>query len=264
MVSQAPLVDTHCHLGFEAFDKDRPEVLERARAAGLVACVAVAVDAASAGVAAALAVSHPGFIHPTAGIHPTEDCCGDEAEWEHVEALIGSGEYVAVGETGLDAFHDRVPMPTQIDSLERHLGLAIETRLPVILHCRDAFEPLTEVVNRFAGSGLHGVLHCFTGSIRELAPLVAAGLHIGFGGITTFKPREDLREAAREVPLDRLLIETDAPWLAPVPHRGRRNEPAYVAATAQCIAEERGLDLATLARATTSNARALFGLPGTP
>ena len=260
MVSQAPLIDTHCHLGFEAFDEDRSEVLQRAREAGLVGCVAVAVDAASAGVAAALAEAEPGFIHATAGIHPTEDCCGDPAEWDRVRALIRSGAFVAVGETGLDAFHDRIPMPTQIRSLEQHLELALETERPVILHCRDAFAPLTEVVQRFAGAGLRGVLHCFTGSLEELEPLVEAGLHVGFGGITTFKPREDLRQAARRIPLERLLVETDAPWLAPMPHRGRRNEPAYVADTARRIADERGLDLPTLAQATTRNARDLFGL----
>lgn len=255
------LVDTHCHLAFAAFQEDLESVVTRAREAGLVGCVAVSVDPASAEAARALAERFPGWAHPTAGLHPTEEACAEPAAWAAVEALLRGGDFVAVGETGLDNFHDDVPLDVQQASLERHLGLALELDLPVILHCRDAFDELLEQLGTWSGRGLRGVLHCFTGEAAHVRRLLELDLHVGVGGIATFKPRADLREAVRAVPLERLLVETDAPWLAPVPHRGRRNEPAYVADVARCLAADRELPLDDFAAATTASARALFGLP---
>lgn len=256
-----PLVDSHCHLAFSAFSEDRAEVLRRAREAGLVACIAVSVGPESAREALALAHAEPGFVFATAGVHPTEDEIGDPRAFDEVAELIRSGDFVAVGETGLDAYHERTQMADQQASLHKHLALALDTDLPVILHCREAFDELRQALLPFKGAPLRGVLHCFTGDAGDIRPLLDAGLHVGAGGIATFKPRDDLRGALREVPDDRLLIETDAPWLAPVPRRGRRNEPAFVAHIAEHLARDRELSLADFAESTTANARELFRLP---
>jgi len=256
------LVDTHCHLAFSAFADDLESVVERARRAGLIGCVAVAVDPASAEAARELSRRFPGWAHPSAGLHPTEAACAEPRAWDAIETLLRGGGFVAVGETGLDRFHDDVPLDVQQASLERHLALAVELDLPVILHCRDAFDELLEQLDPWPARGLRGVLHCFTGEAAHVTRLLELDLHVGVGGIATFKPRDDLRAAVHDVPLERLLVETDAPWLAPVPHRGRRNEPAYVADVAACLAADRGMPVEEFADATTRSARALFGLPG--
>ncbi|MCB1218592.1 TatD family hydrolase, partial [bacterium] len=201
-----------------------------------------------------------GWARPTAGLHPTEGAVADPDELAALSDLLDSGRYCAVGETGLDAFHDRTTADDQRRALCAQIGLALERDLPVVLHCRDAFEELFEVLDGFRGAGLRGVLHCFTGGRGELEVVLDAGLHVGLGGIVTFKPRHDLREVAREVPAQRLLLETDAPWLAPVPHRGQRNEPAYLAHVAHTLAETRGEELHSFAARCTANACALFGI----
>jgi TatD DNase family protein len=254
------VVDSHCHLAFDAFAEDRQEVIERARTAGVAACVVVGVDPESALAALEVAHSEPGWAHPTAGLHPTESATLDEAQWPRVEELLRSGRFVAVGETGLDDYHDTVPMDRQINSLHRHLALSLDLDLPVILHCRDAFDSMAEALGRYAGSPIRGVLHCYTGTAAELPALLGAGLHIGVGGIATFRKSTELRDAVREVPDDRLLVETDAPWLSPMPVRGRRNEPAFVAHVARFLAEDREADAVAFAATTTANADALFGL----
>ncbi len=260
----APLVDTHCHLAFEAFDADREAVVGRAREAGVEACLVVGVEARSSEAARRLARSLPGWAFATAGIHPTEADVADEACWRAVRELLASGGFVAVGETGLDDFHRRTDTEAQVASLHRHVQAALELDLPVILHCRDAFPRLLAELDRWRGSGLRGVLHCFTGGAAEAARLVELGLHVGVGGTATYKPNAALRAAVRSVPDERLLLETDAPWLAPVPLRGRRNEPAFVAHVAACLADDRGADRATFAARTSANARTLFRLPPTP
>jgi TatD DNase family protein len=264
--SALPLVDTHCHLTVAPFDADRDEVIGRARQAGLLACVVVAIDAASARMALHLAEEHPGWIHPPAGLHPHEETLRDEAAWRRVEELLDSGRFVAVGETGLDAYHDRIPMEEQVRSLHRHVAAAIDRDLPVIPHCRDAFERLADELARYSGQPLRGVLHCYTGAARERDRLLAAGLHIGVGGIATFKANGWLREVLQEVPEERLLVETDAPWLAPQPVRGRRNEPAWVTHVAEQLAADRGRTPEEVAALTTANADRLFslGLGGGP
>lgn len=259
--SPPALVDTHCHLAFRAFDEDRDEVIQRARAAGVVACVVVAVDGPTAREASELARSQAGWAFPTAGVHPTEPVLGDPRAFDEVAEVVSGGGYVAIGETGLDAFHDCAPLEAQVASLERHLELALRADLPVVLHCRDAYEAMTRALEPWKGTGLRGVLHCFCGGEGDLPGLLEVGLHVGVGGIATFKQRADLRAAVRTVPDDRLLIETDAPWLAPTPRRGRRNEPAYVAHVAECLAADRGMALDAFAALTTANAARLFGLP---
>ncbi|MHC5209654.1 MAG: TatD family hydrolase [Planctomycetota bacterium] len=260
VTTQTRLVDTHCHLTAHAFAADRDAVVERARAAGLAACVVVAVDDDSALEALELSERHAGWAHATAGLHPTEAAVTDDDAWHRVEELLSSGRFAAVGETGLDDYHDRIPMEQQVRSLHRHVRASLALSLPVILHCRDAFERLIAELEAYTGTPLRGVVHCYTGTAHDLDRLLAMDLHIGIGGIATYKANSALRDVVREVPANRLLVETDAPWLAPMPVRGRRNEPAFVAHVAERLAAERNIELTTLAEHTTANAAALFGL----
>jgi TatD DNase family protein len=254
------LVDTHCHLAFEAFDTDREAVVARAREAGVAGCVVVGVDQPSSESALRLARQHPGWAAATAGIHPTEADVTDPARWPPLRELLAAGGFAAVGETGLDDFHHRTSLDAQAASLHRHVQAALDLALPVVLHCRDAFPRLLDELERWRGAGLRGVLHCFTGGPAEAERLVDLGLHLGAGGAATYKPNTALREALRATPVERLVLETDAPWLAPVPVRGRRNEPAFVAHVAELLADDRGADRADFAARTSANARALFGL----
>ena len=255
------LVDTHCHLAFEGFDADRDVVAARARQAGVSACVVVGVDVGSSQAALRLSEAHPGWAFATAGIHPTEEAVLDESRWPPIRELLGSRGFVAVGETGLDDFHKRTSLDAQAASLHRHVAAAVELGLPVVLHCRDAFPRLLAELERWRGSGLRGVLHCFTGGSREADALLGLGLHLGLGGAATYRPNAELRAAVRAAPVERLVLETDAPWLAPQPVRGRRNEPAFVAHVATALADDRGMDRAGFAAATSAAARSLFGLP---
>ncbi len=256
----ADLIDSHCHLTFDSFDDDREDVIRRAREAEVVGCLVVAVDAASARLGRDLSRSLDGFCAPTVGIHPNDGSARDAGAFRQIEDLAASGAFVAVGETGLDTYRDHVALSDQVASLERHLRLALDANLPVVLHCRDAFDTLSSVIA--AHPGVRGVLHCYTGGPRDIVPLLEAGLHIGVGGIVTFKSSHALREALAQVPDERLLVETDAPFRAPMPVRGRRNEPASVRHVAEYLAPMRGLDLEELAALTTTNARDLFGLAG--
>jgi TatD DNase family protein len=257
---RAHLVDTHCHLTAGAFSPDREVVVARAREAGLAACVVVAVDDRSALQALELARRHPGWAYPTAGLHPTEAAVADDDAWLRVQELLGSRQFVAVGETGLDDYHDNIPMERQVIALHRHVRAALDHALPVILHCRDDFERLIAELAPYAGAPLRGVLHCYTGTAHDLERLLAYGLHIGVGGVATFKANGALRAVLREVPDDKLLVETDAPWLAPMPVRGRRNEPAFVSHVADRLAADRHVEPAVLAGYTSENAAVLFGL----
>jgi TatD DNase family protein len=255
------LVDTHCHLAFEAFAADRQAVVERARVAGVQACIVVGVDRATSEDALRLAREAPGWAHATAGIHPTEPDVADPQRFPAVLELLASGAFVAVGETGLDAFHRRTALDDQAASLQRHLRAAVDLDLPAVIHCREAFGPLLDELERWRGSGLRGVLHCVSGGARDAERLLELGLHLGLGGAATYKANAGLREAVRAVPASRLVLETDAPWLPPVPQRGRRNEPAFVAHVAECLAADRGADLPSFAASTSAAARALFRLP---
>lgn len=255
-----PLVDTHCHLTVAAFDEDRPAVVARAREAGLAACVVVALDADTALQAAELGAAFPGWAFPTAGVHPTQDTVADAGQWRRIEELLDSGRFVALGETGLDDFHKEVPLEAQVPSFHRHVESALAHDLPLVVHCRDAFPRLHAELARYAGAPLRGVLHCFTGGPQDAERLLACGLHLGVGGVATYKANAALRATLRAAPLERLVLETDSPWLAPQPVRGRRNEPAFVAQVAQVVAADRGLETAELAARTTANATSLFAL----
>jgi TatD DNase family protein len=253
------LIDTHCHLTDPRFASDRSDVIERARTAGVTRIVAVGgggpIEFSEA--AAALAAEHS-FLRATAGIHPHDAKSYDDAVEARIEALLARPEVVAVGETGLDYYYEHSPREIQREALARHVALARRPDLPIILHCRDAEADLRDVLDTEAPGTLRGVVHCFTGSYEDACWAIDKGLLVSFTGIITFKTADALRDVARRLPLDRLMLETDAPYLAPIPMRGKRNEPAYVVHTARVMAELRGIGLEEVASVTSANAQSLF------
>lgn len=259
----AELIDTHAHLDDEQLAGDLPDVLRRARAAGVVQVVAVGITADSSERCLALAGSHPG-VFATVGVHPNEAARAGAGDWDRVVALAERPGVVGVGETGLDRHWDRTPFAAQEEWFARHLELGRERDLPVVIHCRDAEADVVRMLREaFDRHGpVRGVMHSFVGSAQTAEACLAMGLHLSFAGMLTYKNAAGVREVAARVPADRLLVETDCPYLAPVPLRGKRNEPANVAHTAARLADVRGTDAATLAGQTTRNARLLFGLPG--
>jgi TatD DNase family protein len=254
------LIDTHSHLTDSAFDSDRDAVLERAEASGVIAMVAVGTTAESSGRAIELA-GHRARVHAAVGIHPNYAAEAGVDDWERIVQLACAARVVAIGETGLDRFRSDTPFDVQLDYFERHLALARERRLPVIIHSRDADSDVVEALERFAVAGpVAAVMHSFTGTAATAARCIELGCYISFAGQLTFTNRkfDSLREVARVVPPDRLLVETDSPYLAPEPYRGKRNEPAHVRWTAEKLAELRGQDIKELAALTSDNARRLF------
>lgn len=259
----SPLVDTHCHLVLGELEAQADAAWGRARSTGVVQAVVPAVDAPSSEAVVAFVAAREGLFGAV-GIHPNETA-GAAPDWrERIEALLGRPKVVALGETGLDCYRERDALPVQQASLAHHCELALARDLPVILHARQAFPPLRETLAPFAAKGLRAVLHCFDGGPADLHPFVEWGFYVSFSGILTYPKRDDLRAAARDVPRERLLVETDAPFLAPVPKRGTTNEPAFVHYTAQKLAECVGLPFEQLAAVTTENARRLFRLPAPP
>lgn len=254
------LFDTHAHLDDLQFDADRDGVIERARAAGVSRIVAVATTADSSEIGLKLARQYRG-VYPSVGIHPNYAAQAAAGDWERVEQLSRDATAVALGETGLDRHWDHTPWEMQQDYFGRHLRLSRLTGLPLIIHTRDCNVEMLATLRAAAADGpLHGVMHSFTGDAAMAAACLSLGLYISFAGMATFKKSADLREVAANIPADRLLIETDSPYLSPHPLRGQRNEPAHVVHTANCLADVRGVSLTEFAEQTTANARRLFGV----
>lgn len=257
------LFDSHCHLTWHA-DTDPPaERVARARDAGVDQCLSVAVDLASARECRAISQRLDG-VHASAGIHPNDVASGAALDDDLAElaTLAREGGFVAIGETGLDFYRDSTAPADQEQSLHAHLDLATELDLPVIVHCRSAATRLQEIFAE-RSSPLRGVMHCFSEDASAAEAFLGFGLHISFAGNVTYPKSHSLREAAAIVPADRLLVETDAPFLAPQPRRGKRNEPAFVRFTLSCLAEVRGEREEDLAEQTFRNATQLFSASGT-
>jgi TatD DNase family protein len=245
--------DTHCHLGLDG--KATPDDEHaRAAAAAVTALLVVGVDLPTSRAAAAL-VRLPG-VRWSAGLHPN-DASRFDAEWAELTALARQPGCAAIGETGMDTFRDRTPLPQQERSLRAHLALARELDLPVIFHCRDAFAPMFAVLRD--ERPVRGVMHCFSGGIDEAKQALELGLHLSFAGPLTYPKNDALRAAAAYAPADRIVIETDAPFLPPQRRRGQRNEPAYLIETLATLAQVRGLPLEQAAALTFDNAQRLFG-----
>jgi TatD DNase family protein len=254
--------DTHAHIHDERFEEDRAEVVERAKAAGITAIITVGCDLEDSARALAAAENHG--LYASIGIHPHEAKDAPAAIEAALGGLLGPGRgrLVAIGETGLDYYYDNSPRETQKGVLIAHIAYAHKLGLPLIFHVRDAFDDFVEVLRRECRPPVRGVVHCFTGDAAQANVFVEEfGLKLGIGGVMTFKTAGHLRDAILAVGLDPLILETDAPYLAPVPLRGKRNEPAHVARVAEALAELLGIPLADVVRRTGATARELFALP---
>jgi TatD DNase family protein len=255
-------VDSHAHIDSPEFDADRAEMLERAHAAGVTTILNVGTGDPHSGVfeRAIDMGRHHDRIYTAIGVHPHDARLYDDAAETKIQQLLETGERViAWGEIGLDFHYNNSPRDVQLEVFKRQLRAACDAGVPVIIHTREAEQETIECLqSEYSGAERRGVFHCFSGS-RDLARrAIDLGFAISFSGIVTFRKADDLREVAKEVPLDRLLIETDCPFLAPAPYRGKRNEPAFVVEVARCIAELRSLPIEEIARLTTDNFAQLF------
>lgn len=257
----SPLVDSHAHMADRSLADDLAGVLGRARDAGVIQVIAIGTTAANSASVVAMASTRPG-IFAAVGVHPNDAAGAAPDDWPRIVELARRPRVVAIGETGLDRYRDRTPFAQQQEWFARHLTLAHERGLPVVIHCRDSER---DIIDQLAGLGrpVLGVLHSFTGSWEDARAFLDLGLHLSFAGMVTFanKSLDALRDTAARVPADRLMVETDSPYLSPHPYRGKPNEPGRVSITAEKVAEARGVSLAEIARITTDNAQRLFSLP---
>lgn len=252
------LFDSHAHVDDEKFEADRQEVLERAFSGGLDGILNVGACMASSARAIALAEAHP-KVYAAVGIHPHDAKAAKEADYQQLADWVQLDKVVAIGEIGLDYYYDFSPREVQKEVFIRQLDVARQTGMPFIIHNRDSHGDMMDILRREA-KGLTGVFHCFSGSLEMAKELLKMGLYISVAGPVTFKNAAKLPEVVAALPLERLLIETDCPYLTPQPYRGKRNEPAYVRYVAAKLAEIRGVSEAEIAAATRENVRRLFGV----
>ncbi len=254
------LIDTHTHLDSEDFDADRAAVIERAKAAGVERMIAIAVTADSSAAVVRLAAENDA-VYAAVGIHPNYTAEAKPEDWNRVVAHVGQPRVVALGETGLDRFREHAPFALQQEYFDRHIRLSQERGLPFIVHMRQCEADVLEMLREARRRGpLSGVMHSFTGDAAMATECITLGMYMSFAGMVTYKKSEALRAVAATIPADRILVETDSPYLAPEPFRGKRNEPANVIHTAACIAGARGQSLVDFAEQSTANARRLFRL----
>lgn len=253
----ASFVDSHAHLADSAFDADRDAVIDRARLTGCAGIIAIGTTPADSRACLELARAHAGFVHATAGLHPHESASFDSLrDPELLRDLLAAGA-VAVGECGLDYHYDNSPRDAQRRAFAAQIALAAEVRKPLVVHTRDAESDMADMIREAGAAGVLGVLHCFTGPPQLAETALEAGWYVSFSGVVTFK-KWDGNDLIRAVPDDRLLVESDSPYLAPVPNRGKRNEPAFVSLTLARVAASRGVSAAEMGSTITANARRLF------
>ncbi len=264
------LIDSHAHLHFPRFDGDRDAVIRRAREAGLIAIVNVGTDLITSRASVALAEEHD-FIYALVGVHPHDAKTLSPDILAELRSLARHPKVVAIGEIGLDYYRDLSPRPVQRQAFADQLNLAAELGLPVVVHSREAHEDVLAVLRAWEppprgvrDEGGVGVLHSYSAGLERLDEVLALGFSISISGPVTFPKANRLRQVAAAVPLERVLMETDCPFLTPVPHRGRRNEPAYVRHVAEAVARARGMPGEEVARATADNACRLFGIDPSP
>ncbi|HTG17401.1 MAG TPA: TatD family hydrolase [Blastocatellia bacterium] len=256
-------IDSHSHIEGAEFGADREAVIQRALEAGveIIVCVGDGEVAADSHAAAFKVADEHSFIYTTVGVHPHEARLLDDKLCAQLVELAQHPKVIAWGEIGLDYHYDNSPRGVQREAFRRQLRMARERRLPAVIHTREAEADTLAILDQeWKDSGLGGIIHCFTGTRAFAEAAVELGFLISFSGVVTFKNAEDLRDTAKHLPPETILIETDSPFLAPVPHRGKRNEPAYVVETARCVAEARSMELDEFARVTSENFKRLFKL----
>ena len=252
------VIDSHCHLDDRQFSADREETIARALAAGVEAMLAIGSGDGPPDLEAAIRLADGyAFMSATIGVHPHDASKATEETFECLGRLAAHPKVAAVGEIGLDYHYDNSPRDVQRSVFAAQLAIAAEAGLPVVIHTREAWDDTVAILREHWNGP--GVLHCFTGGAEQARQALDLGFHLAFGGVITFPKAEAIRESARLTPLDRLLVETDCPYLAPVPHRGQRNEPAFLLETVKHLATIRGVTPGEIAGATTRNFHALFG-----
>lgn len=250
------LIDSHCHLDAQVFDEDREATIQRARDAGVDTMVAIGSGDGPPDLSAGIRLAEKyDFIYATVGVHPHDAPKADESTWQELTSLTDHPKVIAIAEIGLDYHYDFSPRETQQAVFARQLQIARTANLPIAIHTREAWADTVALLREhWSGTGkLGGIFHCFSGSPADAEEALALGFHLSYSGIITFPKAEQLREAVRRTPLDRLLVETDSPYLAPVPWRGKRNEPAFVVETARKVAEIKELSFDEVVDATTCN-----------
>jgi TatD DNase family protein len=246
------LVDSHCHLDDRQFDADRDQVVERALAAGVERMLAIGTGSGPPDLEAGLRLARQhSFMYATVGVHPHDAAKATPETFARIEALLAEAEVLALGEIGLDYHYDFSPRDVQQEVFVAQLKLAAAAHKPIVIHTREAWEDTVALLRRHWPGG--GIMHCFSGGPEEARQALDLGFHLAFGGVLTFPKAEAVRESARLAPEDRLLVETDAPYLAPAPKRGKRNEPAFMVETVKRLAEVRGIAPEEIAAATTAN-----------
>ncbi len=256
------LVDSHCHLDDRKFDSDREQVIERALAAGVEHMLSIGTGNGPPDLEVAVRIAERySFVTATVGVHPHDASKATEESFVRLRELAAHPKVVGIGEIGLDYHYDFSPRDVQRSVFARQLEIARESGLPIVIHTREAWEDTMSMLREGWQGG--GIMHCFTGNQQQAREALDLGFHLAFGGVLTFPKADEVRQAAKITPDDRLLVETDCPYLAPAPYRGKRNEPAYVAESAKRLAEVRGRSLEEIAEVTTANFRAL-GLQGKP
>ncbi|MBN2059381.1 MAG: TatD family hydrolase [Deltaproteobacteria bacterium] len=255
------LIDSHAHLDMDEYGEDLDQVLERAVEGGISNIIAVGIDLESSIKAIEIAGKYD-FVYSTVGYHPHNVKHAGEAELKKITDLASCAKVVGWGEIGLDFFKEYSPRGAQIDLFKRQMEIATDLEMPVIIHDREAHGQLFEIVSRYRRNDNEriGVIHCFSGEYDLAMAFIEMGYYISIPGTVTYKKADEIRDVAKRIPLERMLIETDSPFLAPVPKRGKRNEPLYVSYTARMIAQLRDMDFDELAGRTSENARILFGI----
>ena len=257
-----PLFDTHAHLNVTAFENNVDEVVTRAKESGLQGIAVIGIDVATSERACELAAEYPSYLHAVVGIQPNSVVEAQENDFDRIVELAGQPGVRGIGETGLDCYWDDTPMDQQQAMFDRHIELARNVSLPMIIHMRESGDLIVDQLRRHQTRLPVAVMHSFTGDVECAKQCLELGLYISFAGMVTFKKSDALREVAAEVPLDRLLVETDSPYLSPEPLRGKRpNEPARVEHTLRCLADVHGVPADRLAQQTTENAKRFFQLP---
>ena len=253
------LIDTHTHIYADAFDDDRDEAISRAQSVGVSQLILPSIDSKTTAIMHEVKSNYPETIHLMMGLHPTHVGLNVEEELAHVREQLDAHSFVAVGEIGMDLYWDKTYQSQQQDAFARQIDWALSADLPIVIHCREAFAPIFEVLEGVNDSRLRGVFHCFTGNRNDAQRALDLGFYLGIGGVVTFKNGK-IDQFLADLPLEKIVLETDSPYLAPTPHRGKRNESAYLPIVANKMAELFGITTAEMARITSKNAQQLFDL----
>jgi TatD DNase family protein len=253
------LTDTHCHIYLPEFDNDRDTILKNAFQAGITRIFLPNVDQSTSGPLIAVADQYPQNCYPLMGLHPTSVNAGFEQELKHALSLLDSRKFFGIGEVGIDLYWDKTFREQQEEAFRIQLGWASERSLPVIIHVRNSHAETIETINRSGHTNLTGVFHCFSGSLEHAKEITGMGFHLGIGGVSTFK-NSGLDQVLPQIDPKWIVLETDSPYLAPVPFRGQRNEPSYLTHTARKVAEFYGISTDKLVQLTTDNSKTLFGI----